>query len=447
MARRLISSARGFVHDIETVVSLSDDPNNMRLLSDRSLYILQNLSLEDITFLSRYGEILAGDFYLPVVAGTQDASDVSDAIDLVRRDLNSMSIEGLMECICEAVSILAEQGESAGQTVEASDSDGSTSIGPGEQFPDQAAYFDAKCAASNGIFDTIKGVIEWLDDNYGNLILNVFGGITSGVILALVASGPVGWTVAVVAIIVSAIAGYLVATSIDFVDLIAALADTHDTCVEALYNSDSGGSARDNFVAAAGSGTPSISVAEEGLLNLLLTAEMVNQLFNPRSDLVTYVSPDPVVCVGGLLLHWPFNSDMDGFVFTDVSTGTNSATGVWDANSGDGAVMFTLTNTGDNNKASGEIEKTGLSQAVGLGNSAQFDYSATSDGENMTKLLEVVFSDMTTDSVSVGSSKSAGTIILPFTESKTLTEVKLTISRTWGQSGVSKIYVPDGRVQ
>lgn len=447
MERRLLSRVGGFVHDIDKVATLSDEPNNIRLLSDRSLYILQNLSEQDITFLSRYGTILTGDFYLPVQSGTSEASDVEDAVDLIRRDLNSMAMEDLLDCICQAVSILAEQGEIAGQDVEAPTSDGGVSVGPGEQFPDQATYFEAKCSVSNGIYDTLKGTIDWLVANNADLLLNAFGGITSGLLLAFLISGPVGWSIGVVTTVVVAIAGLLVSESVDFVDLSAAMADTHDEAVLALFNASNGVNARINFIAATAAGTPAISPVEEGLLSLLMTAEMVNQLFNPRSDLAGYVSPDAVDCGTGLLLHWPFDADLDGFSFADESTGGNSAAGVWDANDGDGAVKITLTNVGDNYSAIGSVEKTGLSQAVDVGNSVQFDYSATSDGEDMGKLLEVVYSDASTDSFQAPGSQAAGTIILSVAEAKTLAEVKLTISRKWNQSGVSNIFITDGRVQ
>ena len=231
MARREISKVGGFVHDINTVSSLSDEPNNMRLLSDRSLYILQNLSLEDVTFLSRYGEILAGDLYLPVTAGSSEEGDVEDAVDLIRRDLNSMAVEQLLDCICQATTELVKLGVLAGQKVEVAASDGEVDVGPDEQFPDQESYLVAKCNAANAIYDTVLGTVQWLETNNIDLLGGVLGGMTTALAMGLLISGPVGWAVTLAAVTITGITTYLISNVIDFADLEAALIDVHDELV------------------------------------------------------------------------------------------------------------------------------------------------------------------------------------------------------------------------
>jgi hypothetical protein len=296
VARRELRRVGGFVHDISTVAALSDEPTNIRLLSDRSLYILQNLSQEDVTFLSRYGEILTGGWYLPVLAGSPEASDVEDAVDLIRRDLNSMGVEELLACICATNETLVEQGAVAGQAVGDIASDGTVSIGPNEQFPDQETYFDAKCNVSNAIFDTILGIVDWLDDNDVDLIAGLFGGVTSGLLVAVAFAGPVGWAWLVVGSIITGIAGYIVKLAVNFSDLSDALGDTHDECVAGLYNASNALAAKTSFVEAVEDGSPVITSVESGLLSLFLVSDLLNNLFLPRDDIVNYVSPDPVVC-------------------------------------------------------------------------------------------------------------------------------------------------------
>ena len=298
MARKLLSRQGGFVHDIGTLVSLSDEPNNIRLLSDRSLYILQNLSEREITFLSRYGEMIGGDFYLPVLAGSSEAGDVESAIDLIRKDLNNMAVEDLLECICEAIGTMAEQSESEGQAAEGTPSDGDVPIGPGEKFPTVQAYLDAKCNAANGIFDTIRGKVQWLQDNNVDLLAGIFGGVTSGLLVAIAISGPVGWAWALVGSVITGLASYLVRFAVNFSDLGDALDDTHDECVQSLFDAANTNLAEAAFIVAVEAGAPPITPVEVGLLNIMLSVELLNQLFDPRSDLISYESPDPYVCSG-----------------------------------------------------------------------------------------------------------------------------------------------------
>lgn len=430
MARRRLSRVGGFVHDINTVASLSDVPNNIRLLSDRSLYILQNLSLEDVTFLSRYGEILTGDFYLPVVAGAPEESDVQDAVDLIRRDLNSMGVEALLECLCSAIGALVEQGAVAGQVVGDIASDGTVDYGPGEQFPDQSSYFDAKCNVANGIYDTILGLVDWLDDNDVGLIAGLFGGVTSGLLVAIALSGPVGWAWAVVGGLVAGLAGYIVELSVNFSDLSAALGDTHDECVLGLYNASNAATAKTSFIDAVEAGTPVITSAESGLLGMLLSSDLVNNLFAPREDIVFYESPSPVDCGSAILASWTFPVDAEGWVFRDDSAGASSASGIW--NSSDLALQITMNNAGGASKpiSKGTWLETGLAIAVPVSSSVQFDYSAPSDGINQSKHIKIIYDDLSESNKTVTGGTTAGTLIITLPAAKTIEEIECSISRT-----------------
>lgn len=446
MARREISRVGGFVHDIETVASLSDEPNNIRLLSDRSLYILQNLSLEDVTFLSRYGEILTGGFYLPVTAGSLEESDVVDAVNLIRRDLNSMGVEELLECICSTNNILVEQGAALGQAVGGIASDGVVAVGPGEQFPDQESYFDAKCNVSNAIYDTVLGMVDWLDDNDVDMIAGLFGGVTSGLLVAIAIVGPMGWAWAVVGGLIVGIAGYIVRLSINFSDLSAALVDTHDECVLGLYNASNAIIAKDSFVSAVEAGTPAITSVESGLLGMFLGSDMVNNLFAPRDDIVNYSSPDPVDCGSGLLQVWSFVASGEGWTFRDDSDGTYSASGVW-LSGGEEAWEITLVGVGGPNptKAKGVIYITGLSISAMVGGSVQMDFGALSGGPSSSKHIKVIYSDLSEYETSVPGT-DAGTVILTLTDPGTIEEVEVWVQRAWSTAFTMTMEVQEVRV-
>lgn len=435
MARRAISKVGGFVHDINTVASLSDVPNNIRLLSDRSLYILQNLSSEDVTFLSRYGEILEGNFYLPVTSGSPEEDDVVSAVDLIRRDLNSMGVEELLECICSGTNTLVEQGAVAGQAVNDIASDGTVLTGPDEQFPDQASYFDAKCNVANAIFDTVLGLVDWLDDNDVDLIAGLFGGITSGLLVAVALAGPVGWAWIVVGAVVTGIASYIVRLTVNFSDLSDALGDTHDECVLGLYNSSNTVTAAASFIAAVEAGSPAITSVESGLLSLFLVSDLLNNLFSPRDDIVYYVSPSPVDCGSAILASWTFPVGVEGWVFRDDSNGASSASGVW--NAVDLALQVTMNNAGGPSKpmSRGTWVKTGLAIAVPVSASVQFDYSAPSDGINQSKHIKIIYDDLSESNKTVTGGTDAGTLVITLPAAKTIEEIECSISRT--TSGVN----------
>lgn len=446
MAKRALSRVGGFVHDIATVASLSDIPNNIRLLSDRSLYILQNLSTEDVTFLSRYGEILTGGFYLPVLAGSPEEADVVDAVDLVRKDLNSMGVEELLECICEGTSALVEQGAIAGQAVEAVASDGLVGVGPDEQFPDQESYFNSKCSVANAIFDTILGLVDWLDDNDVDLIAGLFGGVTSGLLVGVAISGPMGWAWALVSSLIAGLAGYIVRLSINFSDLSAALADTHDECVLGLFNASDANAAKANFIAAADDGTPAITSVERGLLGLFLVSDMVNNLFSPRDDIVSYSSPDPVDCGTAILASWTFPVDAEGWTFRDDSAGASSASGVYDGP--DQSLKVTKVNAGGSGRpiSKGTWLKTGLAIAVPAGAGLQMDYGPTSDGIAQGAHILVVYDDASEDERTLGVGSAAGTLVLTLPAAKTVEEIECSLSRTTSSANTHYANVQEVRV-
>jgi len=432
VARRPMSRVGGFVHDISVVAALSDEPSNIRLLSDRSLYILQNLSLEDITFLSRYGEILSGGFYLPVVSGSPEEGDVVDAVNIIRRDLNSMSIEELLECICSTNQALVAQGAVVGQAVGDIASDGVVEVGEGQQFPDQESYFDGKCNVSNAIFDTILGMVNWLDDNDADLEAGLFGGVTSGLLVGARLSGPLGWAWAVVSSFIAGVAGYILKLVVDFPDLSAALVDTQDECVLGLFNASNAITARDSFIGAVEAGTPTITSVESGLLGMLLVSDMINNLFAPRDDIVNYVSPSPVDCGSALLQVWPFVASGEGWTFRDDSDGTYSASGAhvpareaWE---------ITIVGVGgfptNPGKAKGTIYIDGLSIAVGVGSSVQLDFGPIGDSVTSSKHIKVIFSDASEIEVSVPGFGS-GVLVLSITESKTIAEIECWVQRSW----------------
>lgn len=419
------------MHDISAVTALSDEPNNIRLLSDRSLYILQNLSQEDITFLSRYGQLEGGDFYLPVEAGTAEEGDVIAAVDLIRRDLNDMSVNQLLECICETLGTMSEQGTSEGQEIESTPSDGEISVGPDEQFPDQESYFDAKCNAANAIFDTVLAKVVWLEDNNVDIIAGVLGGVTTAVILGLLLAGPVGWAISLATSTVLGIATYLIKQAIQFDDLVDALNDVHDELVLSLFNASGTTTAKSSFLTELEASSVSTTSVDRGLISIMLATDLLNLLFSPREDVAVYQSPSPVDCGAALLQVWSFVASGEGWSFRDDSTGAYSASGAW--NSGNEAWTITIVGPGTppGPIALGTILITGLSIAIPAGGSIQFDHGATGDSVIASRKIKAIFSDVTEQEFNATATYTAGTVVMTVPTAKTIAEIEISIGRNW----------------
>lgn len=201
-----------------------------------------------------------------------------------------------LSIIAEGIINLAEKSETVEQEIDDPASDGEISVGPGEQFPTLSAYEDAKCNAANGIYDTILESVEWLDDNNVDLLAGIFGGVTSGLLLGLLLAGPVGWAVALVGSVLGAMAGYLVRFAVNFSDLEDAIGEVHEEAVLALYEAQDAIGAESAFITAVEGAVTPVTPVETGLLEIMLSFEMVNNLFLPRSDLADYESPDPIDC-------------------------------------------------------------------------------------------------------------------------------------------------------
>jgi len=337
-------------------------------------------------------------------------------------------------CICEGTATLAAKSDDTSQQIEGSFSDGVVSTGEGEQFPDQEAYFDAKCSVANGIFDTIRALAQWLDDNSVDLLAGLFGGVTSGLIVAVVASGPVGWTITLVGSTIVAVAGYLIRYSLEFADVVAVLDDTQEECVLSLYNAGDAITAEENFMSAVAAGSPVITTIEKGLLRIFLSSEMVNQLFSPREDVAVYESPSPVDCGAAILQVWDFDADFESWTFEDRSDPGSLATRSYDATA-EGIENELTTQSAPNVTAAGGNISPTVALSIVPGSSIQVDYGPTSDPNNTRITVTAIYTDASEETNNVVFT-DAGTIVLSLTQTKTLETVDVEFARSTSGSSI-----------
>lgn len=356
---------------------------------------------------------------------------ITDAQAVARDIFESMAMTCLddmiiaIQCICEANSSLVEKAETTTQQVDPEASDGVVEFGDGQQFPDSEAFLISKCNVANAIYDTTLETVQWLRFNNVDLKAGFFGGVTSGLIMALLLSGPIGWALALVEGIVVGLAGFLLGTSLNFVNMEAALVDVKTEAILGLFNASDTNAARSNFTNALDNSAVSLTSLELQFFGLLLASNLLNQLFEPREDMSTYEAASPVICPTGYLVVWDFDSDYEGWTFVDNSE--PGATAVRSYNSAEESIANQLTSVND--RARGENTSPAIAQAVDIGNSVQFDYSRSTDGLTWGKTIKVIYDDLSEFFVTRTDDAGPSTLVLDITTAGTIEYVEIELTR------------------
>lgn len=299
-------SVRGAIHDVARLKEMSGTCNVV-VVSDATLNIIQNYAIDEIAFLSRFGVEFDGGYYVPVDKEHSDYEFVLDTIRQYRLEVNDMTcdlvsaLQGVSVSIDNAAATMAaccdKMAERSSQDQDDIPHDGEISVGqPGDQFPDQTSYFNAKCSAANAIYDTVHDYTWELGEQIDTIGLGV--GITSGLVAIATIAGPASWAIFGVSSVLVAVAYHVISFSLSYADMRNALEDVHEEIVLALYNASDTETARAGFMTELEAATPTLTSAEYALIRIMLADKFLNQLFVPREDTAVYVSPDPVTCGG-----------------------------------------------------------------------------------------------------------------------------------------------------
>lgn len=340
-------------------------------------------------------------------------------------DTINETLENLRAAI-ELAAACCEAGQSVtGQEIDDPPSDGIVEVGEGQQFETQEDYLDAKCNAANGIFDTTREMLDWLDVNSVDINAGLFGGWTTAIVLGLLVSGPVGWAVTLSGVLVSSLAAFAVAKALDFESAVDAMDDVHDELVLSLFNASDSETALTSFMAtlATASGPPGTVMQQ--FIKFLIGDKVLNQLFNPRSDVATYTSPSPVDCGGAILQTWDFDSDFESWTFVDDSEVNGLAVRSYNATAESIATQLTSTSA----RSTGTHTSPALAIAVVAGASVQFDYSQSSDGLNWGKSIIATYSDMSEFQITRTNDKGPSTLILTLPSAGTLASIDIITTR------------------
>lgn len=96
---RNLSRVGGAVHDVAYLEGLASDDCHVIILSERSLYILNNLSLGEVGYLSRYAkQYLPGNLFVPVENGDEWE-------EFVRNTVNAFGLE-ISDMTCDITTVL-----------------------------------------------------------------------------------------------------------------------------------------------------------------------------------------------------------------------------------------------------------------------------------------------------------------------------------------------------
>lgn len=345
---------------------------------------------------------------------------MADNINETLEDL----IAGLQEMIDQSAACCQEKGG----VIETGPEDTPPQYGgPDDEYPDQESFFDAKCNAANAIFDTVRDMFQWLQDNGTTLLAGLWGGVIGGITQGLDQSGPIGWAISKVETALVTIAGYVVNVNLGFQDVVDAMDDTHSDCVRVLYNAADSATARANFIDTIEAGTPTITAADSQLIDMFLTNDIFNQLFDPRADIAQYQSPSPIDCSTFTTQVWDFDSDAESWTFVDTSGGSASSSVVYDG-TGEALKQTTIIPGGSPDFGEGKHLSPIVAIPVTPGSSIQVDFSAASDGVRQGIQIDAIYTDATEESF--GSVRSgSGTQILTVSVTKTLEQVVVYVNR------------------
>lgn len=295
MGLKRTSNVGGFIHSLETIEGLSDEQCNLRLISDQTLYVLQNLSSEDITFLTRYAvSFEPGDLYEPVLPGTPESATVYTTIDIIRRDLSDMNcdIVGAINSLAQVIAANA-CGCPVGQGEDTEDGEegGAIPSPVGDiVYEEPSTAPDRECKAANLIHDTLFDTFVQLDaynvDDMSVLGLSLAVGVVAGIIASAVVT-PMGGVLVAVAGSLAVFVARMLGVTVSLGDIVTAMTDRHGDLVCTLFNSTSASGAKSAYLAILLEEV-GISSIEADLVGLLMTNALMNVLFFDTAETVDF---------------------------------------------------------------------------------------------------------------------------------------------------------------
>lgn len=438
-----INRARGFVHDIEFLSGLSDEPCNVRLLSDRSLYVMQNLASKDVGFYARYGTIIDQGQYIPVENGTTNAELVDTTQDLIRKELQDLSLEQGLIKIADAIEFLAlnqccpsdgsgGSGENEGSASSGQDN-GVDSPDP-TKWPTYQEYKADKCNRATGIINQFQEDINNFEQlNWVGLLALPIGEALILLAATLITPIPGDEILGVLAVISTLAGGVLPVVAVVKSSIVNVKDDLICNLYEAPDVSTAKADSRATLQAEIDAQSSGIVQAAASLMgNMFLTNNSLNKLFDPDA-LFDYPTADCSNCAQQGDEDWNFEFNQEGWTFSDDSNVNGSAQGVYDA-AGEALRTDFQYNTSPNATGLGRWTSPVISFPITSLPRVTVEHNAPSDaiGTAISCFMQFQSSPQEFKGVVVS---SAGTAVLNFTTNDTVVGMFIQVGRSNGPVG------------
>lgn len=312
-----VSGTKGSIQDIVRLQALSDEPCNVLLVSDRTLYLLANFALNEVGWITRYYDYITGVFYNYPLESSPDGELVQDIANRFNLEVTPMgTLDGVIEAINNVAGAILSSacGCPVGEAPDTGEGVQGGSV-PGDigsvSFGEPSAITDRKCVAANWIFDNYTTVITTLDDNNIDDMTEASIAIVITVVAAALGAalgGPFGALLGVVAGAYLGIASAVLVDGVDLNNLKAALAANQEDLVCALYTASTSTGAKTAFLdvlTTAGQSVPNVALMNAMLWNSILNILFFSANTGTEAELSTYVGTiDCADCVGSCELTY-----------------------------------------------------------------------------------------------------------------------------------------------
>jgi len=275
--------ANGAVHSIEHIESLSDTRNRLLCVSDRTLYLLQNVVQQDVQFLARYAIEFAGHLYRAPTPGDESSELVLLVANQAELEIQDMSCE-LADILTEKLDAIAQailainQGSDLMQAVCCPEDNPLLASGyydeEGELNPPEGEYDQFCCRARTWAHNYIEAAIELQAKKrqVGELAL----GLMSFLLVKL--------SIGVGAILALGIALIDVILDEDENTFTSVLEDAYEDLACAVYTSDTSTEAKAKVLAVI-SDLPDLNArTKNNMLANMVSFAALNKVFNNMSD-------------------------------------------------------------------------------------------------------------------------------------------------------------------
>jgi len=304
MTARNIRSIRGAIHDIDHLRALSAGGCNIRILSDRAIYVLTNIAFAEVEYLGRYGRVLPGGLFEPVddsatadyqlyldtVYEVQEGVSVSDCVDIAAL---TAAVQGINVTLQRLATGIATNPASCGCTL-GTQPPTPGSYDPGDPPPDGYQPptvidgYNYRCDIANLLWQDSWQVMDSLIDVSFESLLSLGLGVSTAVIEAvlagpLIAAGPVGWGILAIGGAAGLLASFFI-NSLDLSGLQSSWEASKNAIICWLYNTTSLGQAIEDWPSYVDSLIPS-NYAQQAFLKYLINGNALACLFYEPEDI------------------------------------------------------------------------------------------------------------------------------------------------------------------